>query len=252
MPKSKQSAFGFARARVIAATTVLAYVSISQSAATSPAASEFHPYSVAAVPGILRIKNKSYILPAALWKNPNVPVCWEPHAPGGVEREWVKDAVEKSWNSAHSRLRFFGFGICADEAKGIRIGVRDVSPDDGPHTSGLGNELSEVKSGMILNFTFKTWSPGCAVSDKKREDCIRSIAVHEFGHAAGFAHEQNRPDTPGECAKPAQGPNGVLMLTPWDLSSVMNYCNPIYSNSGVLSKLDGDTLRDPQVYGPGP
>jgi hypothetical protein len=71
-----------------------------------------------------------------------------------------------------------------------------------------------------------------------RESCIRSITVHEFGHAIGFAHEQNRPDTPGECDEVAQGTDGDLMLSPWDLHSVMNYCNPKYNNNGELSAFD--------------
>jgi hypothetical protein len=79
-----------------------------------------------------------------------------------------------------------------------------------------------------------------------RESCIRSIAVHEFGHAIGFAHEQNRNDTPGECAEKPQGPNGDVMLTPWDLHSVMNYCNPVYNNNGVLS--DDDIISVNKIY----
>jgi hypothetical protein len=102
---------------------------------------------------------------------------------------------------------------------------------------------------MVLNFTFKTWSMVCASSESQRQSCIQSIGVHEFGHAIGFAHEQNRPDTPGECAmkqKP-QGQSGDTLLTPFDPQSVMNYCNPVYNNNGVLSA--GDISAVVQVYG---
>jgi hypothetical protein len=198
---------------------------------------------------MIRIEDKAYILIPAKWQNPVIPVCWEPGVPNGAERAWVKSAIDSSWNAAGSRLQFIGFGSCAPNAVGIRIDVRDISPDDGPHTRGLGNQLNAVPKGMVLNFTFKTWSTSCAVDEMTRELCIRSIAVHEFGHAAALAHEQNRPDKPGECTEPAQGSNGDLMLTPYDPSSVMNYCNPVYNNNGVLSGLDKQAVRDPRAYG---
>ncbi len=176
-------------------------------------------------------QSELYAALGKLWPAGGIPVCWTDYG-HPTEHAWVRDQIEKTWSFAGS-VGFTDWGQCppTDSSSfgynGCKIGVSDETPQ----TNGLGTSASF----MTLNFTFAKWSTSCQAT---REFYIRAIATHEFGHLLGFAHEQNRADTPGWCQPQRQGEKGNESFGNWDLYSIMDYCNPDWNNHGYLSSTD--------------
>lgn len=174
------------------------------------------------------------------WKDPKIQVCWENPSPADAPyRAIVQRAVAQTWEKVSASIRFLSWQQCTDELTGIRIRIAE----EDARVIEIGRFLGGRRGGMVLNFTFERWSPQCAASQPDKEFCVAALAVHEFGHALGFTHEQNRDDAPAQCRIDSQGPVGDYKVTKYDPTSIMNYCNPAWMGDGKLSALDVEAVK---------
>lgn len=183
------------------------------------------------------------------WNIRVIPVCWEnPSSTDQRERDLVKAAIDSTWEK-YGDIDFDRWCDCKELPynQGIRIKIIDNIP----YTQKLGKKLEGQLAGMGLTFTWRPTNISASLAND-HDLLIQVMAIHEFGHALGFAHEQNNMDCNfPNCTEGPQGPNGDWFFARCDSLSVMNYCNPSYLGSGKLSKDDiaaVQTIYSPKRY----
>lgn len=196
-------------------------------------------------------ENRAFVRKGVKWPTNAVRVSWvNPDNSNRMQRQLVQNAIRDTWEK-ESALKFIWCNN-DENTDGIHILIKDAWP----HTKGLGKQLAESEAGMVLNFDFREWKPienGTYEQVMNRyEYYVRVIAVHEFGHALGFEHEQKRDDCPN-CDDSEQSTQVSRQPGDWwtstcDARSVMNYCNENYNNNGILSEDDIEGVR--ALYGP--
>jgi hypothetical protein len=184
---------------------------------------------------------RSYYSRDFRWTIRNIQVCWEPYKPRRVFgkqydqhsnlKEWSQRAVESSWGAQANKISFHGWKTCKEEEVGIRIAI---ASDEDPHTTGMGTQLNGRRKGMTL------YAPLDIKSNYERWKLVDGIAIHEFGHALGFNHEHNRPDTDRTKCSVFDGPQTDTWIRPgpYDPQSVMNYCADRKGERTRLTELD--------------
>jgi hypothetical protein len=183
-----------------------------------------------------------YIEDTDIWPRAQaIPICWETSG-FATEKGWVRDAIEGSWGT-ETGASFSGWATC-DES--FTTGLRILIADEHPGTTELGTDLDDDTHGLTLNFTFANFATA-ACAGPNRERCIRTGAIHEFGHLLAFSHEQNRDDTPEWCDKDV-GEDGTVTYGAWDLESVMDYCSTAWTVSLESFKLSPTDIAGASFY----
>jgi hypothetical protein len=228
----------------------------------APPADDEAPVDNSSVDNVDTVDNRLWGDTARFWtQRPLVlPVCFEVNATNNPTaandpdaRRWIQQAVESNW-SRFARITFTGWGDCPSVNTSVQ-GLRVQINTQGLNCTGtvcadaFGREVNGLANGVKIAQCLPGQSGPCG--RPTREEAVTVMALHEFGHALGFQHEEDRKDSPrASCGNPpdVDGPTDRRYGS-FDINSVMSTCGVLEKNSTWTELSPGDIAGAQYVYG---
>lgn len=167
-----------------------------------------------------------------------IPVCWDPNLDSNIITAADKitiRAAAATWE-ANSLVVFSGWNNCTDMSyRGLVITSSNSRIVAGHSPLGAIGRFGALTSSNRMEFSLNNGYKGALTQYSiSREDYVRGIAIHEFGHLLGIQHEMDRPGSLCSNGMSTMFSTGII-FGPYDSLSIMNYCNSPYT-SGLSSQ----------------
>lgn len=105
-------------------------------------------------------------------------------------RGWIREVVESQW-SRFARVNFTGWGTCNTSSQGVKLVLTQPTRPGAP---GWDSGLGHPTTGEIFVAHDGVNNIVCRANATVYQRCVKSMALHTFGHILGFNHQENRAD----------------------------------------------------------